>query len=392
MPGTAGARTRRRRSSTTPTDIGYGMSAAPEVPTGQHISASTSARRSTTSCGSPTSRMTRAQSHLVLWWAPTTNTPTAPLHRLLLHDDPSTVAPTTIRVPNDANARAAFDAIAAGSNGGLAIESVDARPAATWSPAPAPQSALAAAVLDRPLDLGWRRTSYSALTAAAHDAPRLGSEPEISQKDDETDLADLPSLDPSDRRPAARRAVAVGLAHRRRPVRHPRTQCSRGARPPDNRRRRTGSGGQAGRPQRSARGHRRADRRHARRPGNTSGRPDRRRGAAGHQELRSPARAGLRDAAGRWRHARRAARVLLADLVPLWREHCPDGPLAPYADALAALDPTPLRGYLSGSIDAVFRDPGRPGTSSPTTRPTGSAGTTSRSPRGAIAPKPWPTR
>ena len=35
--------------------------------------------------------LTRAQSHLLLWWAPTSNTPTAPLHRLLLHDGPATV-------------------------------------------------------------------------------------------------------------------------------------------------------------------------------------------------------------------------------------------------------------------------------------------------------------
>jgi exodeoxyribonuclease V beta subunit len=51
----------------------------------------------------------------------------------------------------------------------------------------------------------------------------------------------------------------------------------------------------------------------------------------------------------------RAEQVLLSHLVPLWREHCGDGTLSSYADALEELDPAPLRGYLSGSIDAVLR-------------------------------------
>ncbi len=47
--------------------------------------------------------------------------------------------------------------------------------------------------------------------------------------------------------------------------------------------------------------------------------------------------------------------MVLGDLVPLWREHCPTGLLSTYADALAELPDVPLRGYLSGSIDAVLR-------------------------------------
>jgi exodeoxyribonuclease V beta subunit len=49
------------------------------------------------------------------------------------------------------------------------------------------------------------------------------------------------------------------------------------------------------------------------------------------------------------------AKVLLSDLVPLWRDLCPTGPLSSYADVLAELAPAPLRGYLTGSIDAVLR-------------------------------------
>jgi exodeoxyribonuclease V beta subunit len=48
-------------------------------------------------------------------------------------------------------------------------------------------------------------------------------------------------------------------------------------------------------------------------------------------------------------------RVLLSDLVPLWRAHCPAGPLSSYADGLSGLGPAALCGYLAGSIDAVLR-------------------------------------
>ena len=50
-----------------------------------------------------------------------------------------------------------------------------------------------------------------------------------------------------------------------------------------------------------------------------------------------------------------AGQAVLSDLVPLWRTHCPSGRLSTYADSLAQLDDVPLRGYLSGSIDAVLR-------------------------------------
>jgi exodeoxyribonuclease V beta subunit len=52
--------------------------------------------------------------------------------------------------------------------------------------------------------------------------------------------------------------------------------------------------------------------------------------------------------------------VLLRDLAPLLRRHLPAGdPLAPYADRLdrPPLGEQPLRGYLSGSVDAVLRLP-----------------------------------
>ena len=58
---------------------------------------------------------------------------------------------------------------------------------------------------------------------------------------------------------------------------------------------------------------------------------------------------------------RATAELTLGDLVPLLRRHLPpDDPLAGYPAALAApgLADQPLRGYLTGSIDAVLRLPG----------------------------------
>ena len=108
--------------------------------------------------------LTRAQSHLLVWWAPSYNTPTSPLHRLLLHADGMTVAPQSVRVPTDADAMAVFRARAAASRGGLGVEVVRARPTSVWSPRRRPGSGeLELAGFTRPLDTGWRRTSYSAL-------------------------------------------------------------------------------------------------------------------------------------------------------------------------------------------------------------------------------------
>jgi exodeoxyribonuclease V beta subunit len=54
-----------------------------------------------------------------------------------------------------------------------------------------------------------------------------------------------------------------------------------------------------------------------------------------------------------------AQQARLHDVAHLLREHLPaDDPLAPYADLLETVEAPPLRGYLSGSIDAVLRLPG----------------------------------
>ena len=81
--------------------------------------------------------LTRAQSHLLVWWAPTTNTPTAPLHRLLLHDGPDRRAAAGARCrPTPRRWRRSGRGLRA-SGGGLGVEVVRDRPPSVWSPAAA---------------------------------------------------------------------------------------------------------------------------------------------------------------------------------------------------------------------------------------------------------------
>ncbi len=61
--------------------------------------------------------------------------------------------------------------------GCISIERSTLGLAAEWSPPPPPAADLLAARFDRHLDLRWRRTSYSDITAGAHD-PLVATEPE----------------------------------------------------------------------------------------------------------------------------------------------------------------------------------------------------------------------
>ncbi len=192
--------------------------------------------------------LTRAQSKVITWWAPTANTGTSPLHRLLAHDDPTTVAPFTLPVPSDAEALTRFRARAEVGAGAMTVQTVpvgDAvAPVPVWAGPRPVVPRLELARFDRGLDLGWRRTSYSALTAAAHDAAYapggsgpggvgagpagttgpgdaggpghpgpggFGSEADVSQKDDESDVDDTVTGGPAPGDPDAHLHDVVSL-------------------------------------------------------------------------------------------------------------------------------------------------------------------------------------
>ena len=128
--------------------------------------------------------LTRAQCQVVTWWAPSFNTAASALHRFVS------------RLPADpASPKAAYplngDPFSSREFGpGFSIETMTPRALTAWQPITEPPPLLRTRDFDRELDLAWRRTSYSALTAAAHGAdtpvPAVGSEPELTREDDES--------------------------------------------------------------------------------------------------------------------------------------------------------------------------------------------------------------
>lgn len=126
--------------------------------------------------------LTRAMCQVVAWWAPAYGTDCAPLHRMTLgRPGRGPDVPARAPVPADAAALAALTAWAAPADGAIAVSAPDGAGGAEprrigVEPHTGP---LAAATFDRALDHQWRRTSYSALTAGAHEAATAAeSEPE----------------------------------------------------------------------------------------------------------------------------------------------------------------------------------------------------------------------
>ncbi|MEV4237537.1 MULTISPECIES: UvrD-helicase domain-containing protein [unclassified Nocardia] len=125
--------------------------------------------------------LTRAMCQIVAWWAPAITTANAPLHRMVLgRPDGGDLVPSKAAVPADAVAVSMLSAWAAGAPEAISVEgvehtdTVEVRRVRTELPT----GAIAAAQFARTMDLQWRRTSYSALTADAHDAAIPEAEPE----------------------------------------------------------------------------------------------------------------------------------------------------------------------------------------------------------------------
>jgi exodeoxyribonuclease V beta subunit len=128
--------------------------------------------------------LTRAQSQVTAWWAPSSrNTTCAPLHRLLFTPAPATGVPERVNVPNDARALAGAASLAVENC--LSVTAVPDAEVTRWQQPKGSTVSLAVAALHRSLDTSWRRTSYSALTAPVHDVAPVASEPEVEEKDDE---------------------------------------------------------------------------------------------------------------------------------------------------------------------------------------------------------------
>lgn len=292
--------------------------------------------------------LTRAQCQVVAWWAPSGQARGAPLHRLLLGRTDGEPEPAArVPVPDDAAARSRLTAW--GWPEEIAVEPVAAVPALSWQPPATPPPALEAARFTRSLDLAWRRTSYTGLTATVHDAPAVTSEPEAPERTDEPEQP-LPVEDEIERDGPASpmndlpAGAAFGTL-----VHEVLEQVDTGV------------------PDLSAELLRAAQDAIARRlaPVDPAALA-----AALEPVLRTPLRPGVDLAGvapsdrlaeldfeiplGGQDGAARAAR--LRDVAELMRAALPaDDPLAGYPDLLETVPAAPLRGYLSGSIDAVLR-------------------------------------
>jgi exodeoxyribonuclease V beta subunit len=306
--------------------------------------------------------LTRAQSQVVTWWAPTANTQHGGLHRILFGRQPGQPdVPDHQDVRDDDYAARVLEML--GELGGPQPEASEVAAAFPELPTPSP-GAMAARLFDREVDTEWRRTSYSGLIRVQEQPHGVTSEPEVAPRDDEP-LAD-------DEIETAASGVDAGVL------------SPMAALP---------SGAEFG------------SLVHGVLEETDPEAPDLRRELAGHirEQLQwwpvgvapdelaeallpsqltplGPVASGLRlvdiplrdrlceldfefplaggdqppPAAGAVRHD-----VHLRDLAPLLAAHLPaDDPLAPYADQLTGpLGDQSLRGYLSGSIDVVLRVP-----------------------------------
>ena len=151
--------------------------------------------------------LTRARHHAVLWWAGSRDTADSPLSRLLF-DRAATgeVAPYGKKKQTDTKVVETLDLL----QPHVSVEHVTAPTGARWDEQLSGRAPLRAAVFDRHLDTAWRRVSYSGITRDVHDAPAIGSEPEEEGTTDEP-AHDI-SIPGAAADPSGREDVALGLA------------------------------------------------------------------------------------------------------------------------------------------------------------------------------------
>ncbi len=133
--------------------------------------------------------LTRAQCQVVAWWAPSRNTWGSALQRFLYRNrsgdalDGCGAEPAPTYVIDTDPLRLTH------LGGSITLEPIERHPPTSWHAANPDATGLQARTFNRALDTEWRRTSYSALTAAAHGVvvspPAVGSEPDAVVEDDE---------------------------------------------------------------------------------------------------------------------------------------------------------------------------------------------------------------
>jgi exodeoxyribonuclease V beta subunit len=130
--------------------------------------------------------LTRARHQAVIWWVGSYGSRDSPLSRLMFaRDADGTVKPSGSGRLSDDAVFAKFSELALASAGAIGVECARLGDVpASWGGGPSEPLELSAARFDRRLDAWWRRTSYSDITAAAHEL-FVGSEPETEDVSDE---------------------------------------------------------------------------------------------------------------------------------------------------------------------------------------------------------------
>jgi exodeoxyribonuclease V beta subunit len=129
--------------------------------------------------------LTRAEHQAIVWWAGSVDSRHSSLSRLLFsRDADGNVAASGTRHLKDTEVIARFEALRAAAPDCISLERSEGGDGSVWSGPPRQSADLRADQFLRVLDAHWRRTSYSAITSASHDA-RVTSEPEESVVSDE---------------------------------------------------------------------------------------------------------------------------------------------------------------------------------------------------------------
>ena len=157
--------------------------------------------------------LTRARHQAVIWWAGSSDCRHSPLSRLLWDRDEhgAVHADGKAKTRSDEDAFARFEELAATVPGHVGVTWADLGLPTVWAPGLDQDAQLAAATFDRELDHAWRRTSYSAITADAASEHRVDSEPEEDVELDEEGVEEGPAA-PLEDDPSGLRAVPSLLA------------------------------------------------------------------------------------------------------------------------------------------------------------------------------------
>lgn len=161
--------------------------------------------------------VTRARHQVMLWWARASGAHRSPLGRLLTsRDEAGVVGPGDSKEPDEKRVRAALAPLVEGSRGRLVVEGAGLGSGRAVRPRPGDGDGgddggdgnggdeggdvdgerhldLEVAAFARTLDMRWRRASYSSIVGPVHGDP-VGSEPEDSGVGDEPTSGDAPAL------------------------------------------------------------------------------------------------------------------------------------------------------------------------------------------------------